>query len=209
MIAIENARLFDEVQASTRDLAESLQQQTATAEVLKVISRSTFDLQAVLQTLVQSAARLCDADTGTITRQTDGEFYRAGSFGFSNEFMDYVRTVPIVPDRGSAIGRALLQGIVVHIPDVQDDADYTFMEAQRLGGFRTVLAVPMLREGVPIGALGLSRSEVRSFSDKQIELTRFRSAAIPIENSGCSDRSPRRPAPRHLPTRPAAATSSA
>ena len=110
------------------------------------------------------------ADKATITQQKDDLFFRAESYGYSNEFMDYVRTVPIVPDRGSAIGRALLEGIVVHIPDVQDDADYTFMEAQRLGGFRTILTVPMLREGVPIGVIGLTRSEAPPFTDKQIEL---------------------------------------
>src|SRR5437773_6630863 len=95
VIAIENARLLSE-------LRESLQQQTATADVLKVISRSTFDLQTVLQTLVESAARLCDADQGTITRQRGNEFYRAESFGFSDEFMNYVRTIPVTPERGSA-----------------------------------------------------------------------------------------------------------
>jgi transcriptional regulator with GAF, ATPase, and Fis domain len=113
VIAIENTRLFDEVQAKTRYLSESLQQQTATAEVLKTISRSTFDLQTVLRTLVESAARLCDADKATITRQKGSQFYRAESFGFSNEFMDYVRSVPIMPDRGSATGRALLEGVMI------------------------------------------------------------------------------------------------
>jgi len=184
VIAIENVRLFDEVQARTRDLTESLQQQTATADVLKVISRSTFDLQTVLQTLVESAARLCDADSATITRQKDGIFYRAEAYGYSQEFIDYVRTVPIEPERGSAIGRALLEARVIHIPDVNADPDYTWVEAQRLGGFRALLGVPMLRDGVAIGALALTRSEPRPFTDKQIELvsTFADQAAIAIEN---------------------------
>jgi GAF domain-containing protein len=185
VIAIENARLFEEVQAKTRDLTESLQQQTATADVLKVISRSAFDLQAALHTLVESAARLCAADQGTITRQKDGKFYRAESFGHSREFMDYVRDIPVVVDRGSASGRALLEGVLVHIADVQADPEYTFNEAQRLGGYRTCLGVPILREGVPVGVLSLTRSEVRPFTDKQIELvTMFADqAAIAIENA--------------------------
>ena len=138
--------------------------------MLKVISRSTFDLQTVLQTLVESAARLCDADKATITRQKDGVFFRAEAYGFSPEFIEYVRTVPVEPERGSVTGRALLEGKVIHIPDVQADPEYTFVEAQRLGGFRTILGVPMLREGIPIGVLALTRSEVRPFTDKQIEL---------------------------------------
>jgi two-component system, NtrC family, sensor kinase len=184
LIAIENVRLFDEVKARTEDLRESLQQQTATADVLKVISRSTFDLPTVLQTLVESAARLCDAEKAAITRQKDGEFFRAEAYGFSDEFMNFIRTVPVAPDRGSAMGRTLLEGIVVHISDVQADPEYTFTEAQRLGDFRTILSVPMLREGVPIGLIALVRSEVRPFNDKQIELaTTFADqAAIAIEN---------------------------
>jgi two-component system, NtrC family, sensor kinase len=184
VIAIENVRLFDEVQARTRDLTESLQQQTATADVLKVISRSTFDLQTVLQTLVESAARLCDADKVNITRQRDGVFYRAEAYGFSQEFMDYVKDVPIKAERGSAFGRALLEGRAIHIPDVKTDPEYTWVEAQRLGDFRTVLSVPMLREGVPTGVLSLTRTDARPFTEKQIELaTTFADqAAIAIEN---------------------------
>ena len=152
--------------------------------MLKVISRSTFDLRTVLQTLVESAARLCDADKATITREKNGVFYRAEAYGFSREFMDYVRDIPIEAERGSASGRALLEGRVVHIPDVKADPEYTLLEAQRLGDYRTILAVPMLREGVPIGVLSLTRSEVRPFTDKQIELvTTFADqAAIAIEN---------------------------
>jgi two-component system NtrC family sensor kinase len=184
VIAIENVRLFDEVQARTEDLRESLQQQTATADVLKVISRSAFDLETVLQTLVESAARLCEADKATITRQKDAVFYRAESFGFSREFMDYVRDIPVAPDRGSATGRALLEGVAVHIPDVKADADYRFDEALRLGNYRALLAAPMMREGTPIGVVTLTRSEARPFTEKQIELvTTFADqAAIAIEN---------------------------
>ena len=177
VIAIENTRLLTE-------LRKSLQQQTATADVLKVISRSTFDLQTVLQTLVESAARLCDADKVNITRQRDGVFYRAEAYGFSQEFMVYVKDVPIRAERGSAFGRALLEGRAIHIPDVNADPEYTWVEAQKLGNFRTVLSVPMLREGVPTGVLSLTRTDVRPFTDKQIELaTTFADqAAIAIEN---------------------------
>jgi signal transduction histidine kinase len=177
VIAIENVRLFNETK-------NTLEQQTATADVLKIISHSAFDLRAVLQTLVESAARFCAADNATIIREKDGLFYTAESYGYSREFLDYIRNTPIKAERGSASGRALVEGRVVHIADVKADPEYTFVEAPRLGDFRTALCVPMLREGVPIGVLTLTRSEVEPFTDKQIELvTTFADqAAIAIEN---------------------------
>ena len=176
VIAIENTRLLNE-------LREFLQQQTATADVLKVISRSTFDLQTVLQTLVELAARLCEAEKGTITRKQGESFYRSESYGFSSEFMNYVRNIPVKPERGTAAGRALLERKAVHIPDVQTDPEYDF-EGRRFDAYRTILGVPMLREGDPIGVLTLTRSEVRPFAEKQIELvaTFADQAAIAIEN---------------------------
>src|SRR6516225_5667583 len=177
VIAIENARLLNE-------LRESLDQQFATADVLKVISRSTFDLRSVLQTLVESAARFCAADKAHIVREKDGGFYVAETYGYSREFMDYIKNILIKAERGTASGRALAEGRLVHIADVKADPEYALVEGQRLGDYRTILCVPMQREGVPIGLLGLTRSEVQPFTDKQIELvTTFADqAAIAIEN---------------------------
>ena len=184
VIAIENVRLFDEVQTRTRDLTESLQQQTATADVLKVISRSAFDLQTVLDALIGTATRMCDADQGAITREIDGAFYRAASYGYSSELSDFIHNTPVQMDRSSIAGRALVEGRIVQIPDVQADLEYTFSPGLDSGDFCTALGVPMLREGVPIGVLALTRKEVRPFSDKQVELiTTFADqAAIAIEN---------------------------
>jgi two-component system, NtrC family, sensor kinase len=184
VIAIENVRLFDEVQAKTRDLSESLQQQTATADVLKVISRSAFDLQTVLDTLVISAARLCDADRACIF-QKDGDVYRwVSNFGFSPELIAYADTHPFTAGPHSTTSRVALEGKPIHNPDVLADPNYTASEYQRLGNYRTMLGIPLLREGAPIGVFILTREQVRPFADRQIELvTTFADqAVIAIEN---------------------------
>jgi two-component system NtrC family sensor kinase len=154
----------------TRELSEAREQQAATSEVLKAISGSTFDLRTVLDTLLRSAVRLCSADQGTVAQRKDDTFYRSVSYGFSPAYLDYVKDIPVKSGRDTGTGRALLEGKVIHIPDVLTDPDFTWKEGQRLGGFRTVLGVPMLREGVAVGVMALTRSAVRPFTDEQIAL---------------------------------------
>ena len=177
VIAIENTRLLGE-------LRESLQQQTATADVLKVISRSTFDLQTVLNALVELAARLCEADSAAIHRPVGNSYPYVASCGLSPEYDKYMRERPIVPGRGTVLGRAVTELKPIQVTDVEADPEYTLIEGRRIGQFRTVLGVPLLREGVPIGVIMLTRNAVRPFTDKQIGLvTTFADqAAIAIEN---------------------------
>jgi len=179
VIAIENARLL-------RELRQSLQQQTATADVLKTISRSSVELKTVLDALLETAARLCHADQSYMFRRhADGLHHLIGAHGLSDVAEAFMQSNPFAPDRGTTSGRVALEHRPIHIPDVLADPEYTFTEGQRLAGFRTMLGLPLLREDTLIGVFVIGRSRVEPFTDKEIELlTTFADqAVIAIENA--------------------------
>jgi signal transduction histidine kinase/putative methionine-R-sulfoxide reductase with GAF domain len=186
VIAIANFELFDQVQARTRELQESLDYQTATSDVLKALSRSAFDLQPVLDTLVSTAVTLCRADKGFLFRLFEGRYRVQAAFGFSQEGIDWMRQNDIAPDQaGTLVGRVAIEKQAVHVVDVTTDPRYTWSEAVAAVDFRTGLGIPLLRDGLPIGVLSLVRTRPEAFTGKQIELvTTFADqAVIAIENA--------------------------
>jgi signal transduction histidine kinase len=185
VIAIENVRLFKELQARNRDLTEALEQQTAMGDILKAMTRSAFGLEPVLEAIIENAARLCGAEQGAVHR-FDGEFLQLGAaYRPSPEYREYARSHPVRASRGSASGRAAIEGRTVHIHDVLADPEYQMLERQRVSGFRTFLAVPMMTDDTVVGVINLWRGRVEPFTDQQIQLlkTFANQAVIAVENT--------------------------
>src|SRR5262245_24017017 len=163
-------RFAGEIAVLRRELQRAEEREAAVHDVIQTIARTTFDLDAVLQTVIDRAVELCRADNGNIARR-DGDVYRVVAFtSFAPDFERLVRERIYVPERGSVIGRTLLEGRAVQILDVLADPEYALTEIQQAGRYRTLLGVPMLREGMPIGAIVLGRTEVRPFDDAEIRL---------------------------------------
>jgi PAS domain S-box-containing protein len=185
VIAIENARLFEELRDRQAELARSVDELTATGDVLKIISRSTVDLETVLDTLVETVARLCRADRTAMYRRRDDKHYLVAAWGFSEEAKHFAVDHPLSPGRGTVTGRVMLERRAVHMPDVSRDPEYTYREGQKAIGYRTVLGIPLLREDSLIGIFNIGRTRVEPFTEKEIELasTFADQAVIAIENA--------------------------
>src|SRR5262249_33081198 len=189
VIAIENARLLGELRQRTADLARSVDELTATGDVLKIISRSSVDLETVLDTLVETLARLCRADLAQMFRWRDDKYHMVAACGVSEEAKEFILTDPLARDRGTMSGRVELERRAIHIPDVLEDPEYTPLERQKIVGYRTMLGVPLLRGDELIGLFAILRTRVEPFTDKEIELaTSFADqAVIAIENARLFD----------------------
>jgi two-component system, NtrC family, sensor kinase len=189
VIAIENARLFDELRERQAELARSVDELTATGDVLKIISRSTVDLETVLDTLVETVARLCRADQAVMFRRRDDLYHLVTARGLPEEAKEFILAHPLPADRGTLSGRVALERRVVHIPDVLQDPEYTYLDVQKIQRHRTMLGIPLLREKALLGIFIITRTRVDPFADKEIELaTTFADqAVIAIENARLFD----------------------
>src|SRR5262249_10081302 len=184
VIAIENVRLFDEGQARTREVQESLDYQTAISDVLNVISRSPNQPQPGIDAILATAARLCEAEHALFFKLQDGKYQLVGSNNVGAHYVEYLFEHPIRPGRGSLVGRTAVERKTVHLPDCLADPEYDMLESQQVGGQRTMLGVPLLRDGVVIAVISLQRNYVKPFTGRQVELiTTFADQAlIAIEN---------------------------